>query len=228
MSGRYTDGADKGSETINDMKSDAGSEQIKAKERQRVIRQLNPHFIFNTLAAIRIVTKADSDLAYDMIYDFSKYLRVVFQSLTSYENISFREEADYVISYVNLMRLRFGDNITLYTGIEETDFMIPPLSLLPLVENAVIHGLKRGRRKGTVSIRSRQTLSEYIVQVEDDGIGFDAEAYTRTAIKGEAERGLQRVRYRIEQMTGGSVEVKSAVGSGTLITLHIPKNPRDT
>lgn len=210
------------------MKSGAGSEQVKAKEKQRIIRQLNPHFIFNTLATIRIVTKINSELAYDMIYDFSKYLRAVFQSLTSSENISFREEADYVISYTNLEKIRFGSNIMLCTSIEETDFMLPPLSVQPLVENAIIHGLRKGKRKGTVSIRSLQTLSEYIVQVEDDGIGFDAEVYSRMPPDDVEAGGLQRVRHRVEQMTGGRVEVKSSVGSGTLITLHIPKIPNKT
>lgn len=210
------------------MKSGEGAEQIKAEETQRVIRQINPHFVFNTLATIRIVTKINADLAYDMIYDFSKYLRAVFQSLTNPGNISFSEETEYVISYTNLEKIRFGDNIMLHTNIEETDFMLPPLSVQPLVENAIIHGLKKGKRKGTVSIRSRKTRSEYIVQVEDDGIGFDAEAYSRIKREGRSEAGgLQRVRRRVEQMTGGRMEVKSTVGAGTVITLHIPKYPKE-
>lgn len=208
------------------MKSGEGTDQIKTQDAHRVIRQINPHFIFNTLATIRIATKINADLAYDMIYDFSKYLRAVFQSLTNFENISFGEEADHVISYANLEKIRFGDNIMLNTNIEETDFMLPPLSLQPLVENAIIHGLKKGKRKGNVIIRSRKTHSEYIVQVEDDGIGFDMEAYNRQEYSTESG-GLQRVRYRVEQMTGGCMEVKSAIGAGTVITLHIPKKTRE-
>lgn len=209
------------------MKQGSWYEQIETKERQRVIRQINPHFVFNTLAAIRIIAKVNADLAYDMLYDFAKYLRAVFQSLANPENISFREEADYVISYTKLEKIRFGDNIMLHTNIEESDFMLPPLSLQPLVENAIIHGLRKGKRKGTVSIRSRKTSSEYIVQVEDDGIGFDVEVYSRMRGDDGADAGgLQRVRHQVEQRMGGSVEVKSTIGTGTVITLHIPKSPK--
>ena len=202
------------------MRTGADPEQIKTNERQRIIRQLNPHFIFNTLATIRIITKINSDLAYDMIYDFSKYLRAVFQSLTNPENISFKEETDYVISYTNLERIRFGNNIMLHIDVEETDFMLPPLSIQPMVENAIIHGLKKGKRKGCINIRSYKNAAEYIVEVEDNGVGFDVDTISK-------EGGLQRVRYLIEQMMGGTVEVKSAIDTGTVVTLHIPRIPND-
>lgn len=197
------------------MKSGEESEQTEANERQRIIRQINPHFIFNTLATIRIITKINADLAYDMIYDFSKYLRAVFQSLMGPENISFKEEADYIISYTNIQRIRFGNNIMLHFNFEETDFMLPPLSLQPLVENAIIHGLKKGKVKGTVSIRSYKAAGKYIVEVEDDGVGFDVENNLR-------DGGLNRMKYQFEKISGGKVDIKSAIGEGTLITLHIP------
>ena len=199
------------------MKSGEASEHRETNERQLIIRQINPHFIFNTLATIRIITKINADLAYDMIYDFSKYLREVFQSLTNSENISFKEETDYITSYTNLQRIRFGNNITVHIDIEESDFTLPPLSLQPLVENAIIHGLRKGKVKGTVSIRSYKTSGEYIVEVEDDGMGFDVENNFR-------EGGLNRVKYQFEKISGGKVEIKSDVGEGTLITLHIPEN----
>ena len=198
------------------MKSGAESEYTETNERQRIIRQINPHFVFNTLATIRIITKINADLAYDMIYDFSKYLRAVFQSLTNPGYISFKEETDYIISYTNLQRIRFGNNIMLHFNFEETDFILPPLTLQPLVENAIIHGLKKGKVKGTVSIRSYKGLGEYIVEVEDDGVGFDVENSLR-------DGGLQRVEYQLREMKGGNLEIKSAIGGGTLIVLHIPE-----
>ena len=160
------------------MKSGVESDDIKEKEMQRIVHLINPHFIFNTLAAIRIVTKTDADMAYDMIYDLSKYLRALFQSLTSRENIPFREEVAHILSYTNLEKLRFGDNIVIHMDIKEKEFVLPPLLIQPLVENAIIHGLKRGKRKGTIWIRSFRTRSEYIVQVEDNGLGFDVEEYS--------------------------------------------------
>ena len=208
--------------------SGAESEQTQERERQSIIHQINPHFVFNTLATIRIITRVNSDLAYDMIYDFSKYLRAVIQSLTNPENITFKEEMDYVISYTNLQRIRFGDNIGINIDIRETDFMIPPMALQPLLENAIIHGLKKGKLKGRVSIRSYQNTEEYIVQVEDDGAGFDVKKYNGIPEEGSLkESGLQRVRNRLEQMLGGKLEVKSTIGKGTVVTLHIPRLPED-
>lgn len=212
------------------MKTDKGHacsddlEKVREQERQRIVRSLNPHFLFNTLGAIRIATKTNADLAYDMIYDFSKYLRVVIRMLTYKGDILFKEETAHIISYINLEKIRFGDNIAFHMDIKAQDFMLPPLLLQPLVENAVRHGLKNGRLKGVITIRSYQTPAEYIVQVEDDGIGFEAESYSRLpAQDGLESGGLQRVRYLIEKMAGGSMDIQSFIGIGTIVTLHIPK-----
>lgn len=200
------------------------SEQIKIEERRRVIHRIDPHFVFNMLGAIRIATKTNADLAYNMIYDFSKYLRVVFHSLLVDENIFFREEAACIICYTDLEKIRFGDGIAVRMDIKEDSFSLPPLSVQPLVENAIRHGLLHGRKKGTVTVRSYQTISEYIVQVEDDGTGFEADGYDCLPGDNEPQAGgLQQVRHRVENMTDGSVEIKSFIGIGTVITLHIPK-----
>ncbi|MBD5453588.1 MAG: histidine kinase [Lachnospiraceae bacterium] len=201
------------------------AEKIKEQERQRIIHQIDPHFVFNTLGAIRIATKTNADLAYDMIYDFSKYLRAVLHTLTHRENILFKDEAEHVIAYLNLEKMRFGDNIVFRMDIQTEDFMLPPLSLAPLVDNAVRHGLQRGKRKGVVTLRTYQTAVEYIVQVEDDGVGFETAKYNALPADDSAQAGgLQRVRYLMEDMADGSMEIKSFIGTGTVVTLHIPKD----
>lgn len=223
---KYLDNAIMTTERLLDL-SDGALNKYAIAANQHVIRQLNPHFIFNTLATIRVITKIDPYLAYDMIYDFSKYLRAVFQSLSNPGNILFSEEAANIISYTNLVKIRFGENISINFDIEENDFMIPPMTLLPLVENAIIHGLKKGRIKGTVIISCRQGQSEYIVGVKDNGAGFDTEAYKSLKGSLKAEKGgLCRVRYQIENIMGGNVKVYSVIGTGTVITLHIPKIPK--
>ena len=200
-------------------------EKIKEQERQRIIHQIDPHFVFNTLGAIRIATKTNADLAYDMIYDFSKYLRTVLHALTHRENILFKDEAEHVITYLNLEKMRFGDNISFRRDIETEDFLLPPLSLVPLVDNAVRHGLQRGKRKGLVTLRTYQTGAEYVVQVEDDGIGFEPAKLGALPADDSAQAGgLQRVRYLVENMVDGSIEIKSFIGIGTIITLRIPKD----
>lgn len=188
-----------------------------------MIRRLNPHFLFNTLGAVRITVRTDPDLAYDRIYDFSKYLRAVIGSFEKQNNILFQEEMDNVFSYMNLEKLRFGDKVTLNTELWEKDFRIPPLSVLPLVDNALRHGLQRGGRKGTITIRSCRMPQEYIVQVEDDGTGFEMAAYD--AASGENGRkagGLSDVRYRMKKMVNGGMDILSYTGVGTVVTLHIP------
>lgn len=200
------------------------SDGIREKERQRMLHQINPHLIFNSLAAIQVMIKMDSDMAYDLIHDFSKYLQAVFQSFSYSEKISMSEEISNIMSFTKLERARFGNNIKIYLDIEAEDFMLPPLSIQPLVENAIVHGLKKGKRKGSVWIKSRQTASEYIVQVEDNGAGFNIKAYNRQRRCNDLNvGGLQRVKYRIERQLSGKVELKSIVGYGTVVTLHIPK-----
>lgn len=201
------------------------AEKIKEQERHRIVRQIDPHFIFNTLGAIRIATKTNADLAYDMIYDFSKYLRTVLHTLTHKENVLFKDEAAHVITYLNLEKMRFGDNIAFCMDIQTEDFMLPPLSLVPLIDNAVRHGLQRGKQKGVVTLRTYQTTAEYIVQVEDDGAGFETARYNALPADDSAQAGgLQRVRYLVENMADGSMEIKSFIGIGTIITFHIPKD----
>ncbi len=201
------------------------AERIKEQERQRIIHQIDPHFVFNTLGAIRIATKTNADLAYDMIYDFSKYLRTVLHTLAHRENIFFKDEAAHVVTYLNLEKMRFGDDIEFRMDIQTEDFMLPPLSLIPLVDNAVRHGLQRGKRKGVVTLRTYQAAAEYIVQVEDDGVGFETAKYNALpADDGAQAGGLQRVRYLMENMADGSMEIKSFTGTGTIVTLHIPKD----
>lgn len=198
-------------------------EDIRELEREAVIHRMNPHFLFNTLGAVRIAVRTDPDMAYDRIYDFSRYLRAVIRSLENQENVLFREEAADVLSYINLEKLRFGDKVAVHMELQEEDFLIPPLSVLPLVENALRHGLQRGKRKGTVTVRSYRMPYEYIVQVEDDGTGFETASYDAWPDNnGVMAGGLSNVRYRMEKMVNGGMDILSYTGVGTVVTLHIP------
>lgn len=198
-------------------------ESIREQERKEMIRRLNPHFLFNTLGAVRIVVRTDPEQAYDRIYDFSRYLRAVISSFEKQDNIPFQEELDNVSSYLNLEKLRFGDKIAFNMDLQEKDFKIPPMSVLPLVDNAFRHGLLRGGKKGTITIRSCRMPQEYIVQVEDDGTGFETAAYDAAPGKdGWKAGGLSDVRYRMKKMVNGGMDILSYTGVGTVVTLHIP------
>lgn len=199
------------------------SEALREQEKEAIIHQLNPHFIFNLLGAVRITVRTDPELAYDRIYDFSRYLRAVLRSFESRENVPFKEEVSDVLSFMNLEKLRFGDRIGFHTDIREEGFMLPPLLVMRLVDNALIHGLQRGERRGTIMLKSYRTTSEYIVQVEDDGTGFDAEVYESLPGDGGPKAGgLLNARYRMKTMVNGNLEIQSFIGIGTVVTLHIP------
>lgn len=198
-------------------------EELRKQEKEAIIHQLNPHFIFNLLGAVRIAVRTDPELAYDRIYDFSRYLRAVFRFLESRENVPFKEEVSDVLSFMNLEKLRFGDRIRFRTDIREEGFMLPPLSVVQLVDNALIHGLQRGEKRGTITLRSYRTSLEYIVQVEDDGTGFDAETYESLSDDdGPEAGGLLDARYRMKTMVNGNLDIQSFIGIGTVVTLHIP------
>lgn len=143
--------------------------------------------------------------------------------MESRENISLKEEMEDVCAFVNLEKLRFGDRIRFQTDIREENFGLPPLSVLALVENAFVHGLKKGDRKGTITVRSCRTPSACVVQVEDDGTGFDAEAYENLpGSDGPQAGGLLKVRYRMEAMVNGRMDIQSYAGAGTVVTLQVP------
>lgn len=154
-------------------------------------------------------------------------MRAVLRSLESDGNVPFGEEVSDVCSFINLERLRFGDRIRFCMDIREEGFMLPPLSVMLLVDNALIHGMRRGERRGTITVRSYRMPSEYIVQVEDDGTGFDAQAYDDLpGSNGPEAGGLLNARYRVETMVNGQMDIQSFAGVGTVVTLHIPISDR--
>lgn len=135
--------------------------------------QIQPHFMFNTLSSIRTLIKVDPDLAYKMLYDFSNYLRANVDNITNLEGISFESEVDHIQSYVSIEEVRFGDRLEVHYDIQETNFIVPPLSIQPLVENAIKHGVCKKPEGGTVWLRSYSVDNDFIVEVQDTGIGFN-------------------------------------------------------
>ena len=135
--------------------------------------QIQPHFMFNTLSSIRTLVKIDPDLAYKMLYDFSNYLRANVDNITNLDGIIFSAEVDHIKSYVGIEEVRFGDRLKVEYDIRETNFVVPPLSIQPLVENAIKHGVCKRTEGGTVWLKSYSDDHNYIVEVSDDGVGFD-------------------------------------------------------
>ena len=137
--------------------------------------QIQPHFIFNTLSSIRTLIKIDPEVAYDMVYDFSNYLRANVDNITNLDGIKFSSEVDHIKSYVGIELVRFGNRLNVEYDIQESNFTVPPLSIQPLVENAIKHGVCKRIEGGTVWLKSYSDANSFIVEIKDDGVGIEPE-----------------------------------------------------
>ena len=152
------------------------SERLQESQLELMMGQIQPHFIFNTLSSIRTLVKIDPDVAYQMLYDFSNYLRANVDNVTNLTGIKFASEVEHIKSYVNIEKVRFGDRLNVEYDITVEDFTVPPLSIQPLVENAIKHGVFKKPEGGTVSLKSYEEEDNYIVEISDDGVGFSKDA----------------------------------------------------
>lgn len=185
-----------------------------------MLSQIQPHFLYNTLTTIRQLCDSEPMAAKEALRDFSHFLRANMSSLTNKAPIPFAQELSHVEHYLNLEKQRFRERLCVVYDIQTKDFKIPPLTLQPIVENAVRHGIMMREEGGTVTIRTSETASAYIVTVYDDGIGFDA----ATALLSDGSQvGLANVENRLRMMCGGTLEIKSVPGAGTTVTLSISR-----
>jgi sensor histidine kinase YesM len=185
-----------------------------------VISQIQPHFLYNSLNTIYYLCEKDVSLAQEAINNFSNYLRGNMNALGASKPVDFEVELNHVKNYLALEEMRFGEELEVYYDIETTDFKIPSLCLQPIVENAVKHGVGKKIGGGSVTIRVKELSDSYEVIVEDDGVGYNVD---EKKDDGRTHVGIDNVKNRIEKMVHGSLFVKSEVGKGTLVVIHIPK-----
>ena len=183
-----------------------------------MLSQIQPHFIYNTLGTIERMCLKDPEKAFDLVRNFSLYLRGNFSELDSVTPVRFAEELKHIEYYVNIEKVRFPDmNITY--DVETTDFVLPALTVQPLVENAIKHGLMRLETGGTVVIRSYETPTHFCVEVKDNGVGFD----TSLPIEDKKHVGLRNIRGRLKAMVNGELFIESKQSVGTRAVIRIPK-----
>jgi len=184
--------------------------------------QIQPHFIYNALAAIKSMIRIDPEMASETLTEFSDYLRSNIDSLSTTTPISFVSEMNHVETYLSIEQKRFKDKLIITYDIKVKDFNIPQLSIQPIVENAVRHGItSRKINGGNIKISTYEINDVIIITVTDDGAGFD----TNKAIN-DQERinvGITNVRTRLAAMVGGSLEVQSELNVGTTVTIKIPR-----
>ena len=183
-----------------------------------MLSQIQPHFIYNTLGTIERMCLKDPQKAFDLVRNFSLYLRGNFSELDSVAPIRFEEELKHIEYYVNIEKVRFPD-MSIEYDVEATEFVLPALSVQPLVENAIKHGLMRLESGGTVLVRSYETPTHFCVEVKDDGVGFD----TSLPIDEKKHVGLRNIRGRLNAMVNGDLILESKPGVGTKAVIMIPK-----
>ena len=187
--------------------------------------QMQPHFLYNALGSIQEIVLEDPEYASELLGDFTVHLRSCIRSMSNDKPLPFTQELDNIKAYVNIEKMRFGDKLNVKYEVGPRDFVILPLSIQPLVENAIRHGIyQRGAAGGTVTVRTEETSDKYIVQVEDNGVGFDAERMRREIEAGERDSaGLQNITFRLEKVMNAAVDIQSRIGTGTRVTVTIPK-----
>ncbi len=183
-----------------------------------MMSQIRSHFVFNILNAISGMCKYDPEKADETVVRFARYLRNNIDIMEDDQSIPFSAELERLEDYVILEQMRFGDRIRFETDIEIDDFRLPPLIVQPVVENAIKHGLSRKTEGGTIVLRTRDLGGAVTVTVEDDGVGFD------TGQPGDAHSiGLKNIRFRLEHLVHGTLDIASEPGVGTVVTITIPR-----
>ncbi len=187
-----------------------------------MLSQIQPHFLYNALAVIRDLCRTDPELAEEATVKFSKYLRGNMDSLRSKKTVPFERELEHTRGYLEIEQLRFEDKLAVVYDVQCTDFKLPTLTLQPIVENAVRHGVRKNADgRGTVTIAAREFPDRCEITVTDDGPGFDPSAPPQDARRSHV--GIQNVRERIANLSGGTLDVVSAPGQGTSVTITLPK-----
>lgn len=197
-------------------------EQKKNKEAQIkiMVSQIQPHFIYNSLSAISTLIPIDPNKAQKALDDFSEYLRMNLSSLTETRLIPFEDELNHIKTFIKLEKMRFNERLNVVYDIKVTDFNVPCLSIQPIIENAVKHGVLQKVDGGTVILKTYEDDKFYHVEVEDDGVGFDID---KVDFQNNEHVGLTNIKYRIEKMGNGQMIIISEVEKGTKVAVKFNK-----
>ena len=183
-----------------------------------MMSQIRPHFIYNTLGSIEQLCELDPTKARELVHNFAKYLRGNFGELDNPRPILMSQEMEHVRHYINIENVRFPD-MTFSFEMNSNDFYIPALTIQPIVENAIKHGLMKLSKGGTIKVISYETEERYCITVEDDGVGFD----TTVLLDERQHVGIRNIRGRLKAMVNGTLEIESTIGTGTKVLITIPK-----
>ena len=189
---------------------------------QIMMKQIQPHFLYNTLATVRSLCLKSPETAAEVIEKFSRYLRQNLSTLDYHNLIPFRQELEHVRIYTDIEMQMFPYIHILY-DIEDEDFDLPVLTVQPIVENSIRHGV-RAREDGRVSITTRRDGMKHMINISDNGLGFDPDA----VLEKEGDHiGISNVRERLETLCKGTLVINSTPGEGTEVIITIPAGSDD-
>ena len=185
-------------------------------------RQINPHFLFNTLNSVASLIRLDPEQARQVVYKLSKILR---RLLRQQENLTtLADELSFIDDYLAIEMVRFGDKLRFVKEIEpETlDLLVPSMLLQPIVENSIRHGLSSKVEGGTIRVRSRLADGRLHIVVEDDGVGIPEEKLANLFERGI---GVSNVNERLHVLYGDEYKmwVDSRLGEGTTTGIDLPQ-----
>ncbi|MHA9737662.1 sensor histidine kinase [Robinsoniella peoriensis] len=201
--------------------------QLREQERQftqsRVsimLSQIQPHFLYNTLTAICGLCDENPKEAQKVTAEFANYLRHNLDSLTQSTPVPFEDELRHTKVYLRIEQRRFGHRLNIVYDIAVSNFRVPALTIQPIVENAVKHGVTKIKTGGTVTIITKEREDCYEIIVDDDGFGFDID---NVQTDSDTHIGIKNVRYRLWSICHGTLTITSKPGVGTVSTIRIPK-----
>ena len=181
-----------------------------------MVLQMRPHFIYNTMTSIYCLCSQDPEKAQQVVMDFTTYLRKNFTAVASAAPIPFSSELEHTRAYLAVEQAQYSKSLTIEYDTPHTFFRVPPLTLQPIVENAVKHGRDPNAGPLRISIQTRKTGTGSEITVADNGCGYDP------ADDNEPHLALKNIRQRLELMCGGSLTITPNDGGGTVVTVSIP------
>ena len=218
---------------ISSSKKKAQAERIEKAKLEIMFSQIRPHFVYNVLNSIYYLCEIDPMKAQRAIENFADYMRTNLDSIDGQSLVTFDEEMTHIEKYMELEKMRFGDDLTIEYDIKVTDFKLPSLSIQPLMENAVKHGVGASENGGTVKLSTGETDTDYVITVSDSGVGYNPHFKNKSSNDRDGRQsankthvGLNNVRERLSMMCGGKVDIYTTDGEGTRVVVRIPKESK--
>ncbi|WP_407384302.1 sensor histidine kinase [Ruminococcus sp.] len=200
---------------------DQGKRYLKQKEElanqkaSLAVLQMRPHFIYNTMTSIYYLIEQDAPKAQQVTLDFTDYLRKNFTAIAKEGTIPFAEELEHTRAYLAVEQVRFEGKLFVEFDAPYTSFRLPPLTLQPIVENAVKHGVDPDLDPLTIRIQTREVKNGVEITVADTGPGFGVKD------NDEPHIALANIRERLEMMCKGTLTVSEREGGGTVVSIFV-------